>query len=571
MSEQQQQQRTEHDDQAQVAQTEDQQTRLDPGKAGQQAVADTEQHVAQQRSPGADYQAPEEKRLKWLQGQREGLIALYKAGKIDAATAIAKAFRYDQHINSGVSSVEGTVMIAQLGLDLAQLITAEAEAETEQEKPRAPVVAAIQPEGPQQQAPQQQAPQQQAPQQQAPQQQQVAQAEVRPIVEKVVTSAAPGSAQTQATTPAEAKVLNAVRGLAKRFDPAWLSAAQSKLGVSDPTGAFTTETLRAMRRFAADPALGAKSIEKLDFLQSIHPGQPFLAAESGHARQAADTSKDTPADRTAQALGYASYSAYKKTWVSIELLGVKLRGNGHPHLAARMNAANAYLRNRHAGLSDEEIRGVIGWNAEGNAAYAAEASSGLAHVHTMGIALDINRAQNPWIFRGKTKHNGNESDDWYEKFFKIVTRIYGGNPLSAKKLQQLGNESSTEELHAEIAATSQATEKYLELCKADQETQRATLAKAGFSDAEIRELLPKMPMHFKIFHNKDRKQTNAKSITDISSDLLIALRDAAGLAWGGTDFPGANEQGDFMHFDCRADSWGASVYRLGLSESRRKG
>lgn len=550
MSEQQQQQRTEHDDQAQVAQTEDEQTRMDPGKAGQQAVADTEQHVAQQRSPGADYQAPEAKRLKWLQGQREGLIALYKAGKIDAATAIAKAFRYDQHINSGVSSVEGAVMIAQLGLDLAQLVTSQAEAE--QEKPRAPVV---QPEGPRQQAPQQQ--------QAAP--------EVRPIIEKVVTGAAPGHAQSQPTTPAEAKVLNAVRGLAKRFDPAWLSAAQSKLDISEPTGAFTTETLRAMRRFASDPTLGATSIQKLDFLQSIHPGEPFLATEGAHARQAADPSKTTPADRTAQALGYASYDAYKKTWVTIELLGVKLRGNGHPHLAARMNAANAYLRNRHADLSDEEIRGVIGWNGEGNAAYAAEASSGLAHVHTMGIALDINRAQNPWIFRGKTKHNGNESDDWYEKFFKIVTRIYGGSPLSAKKLQQLGNESSTEELHAEIAATSQATEKYLDLCKADQETQRATLAKAGFSDAEIRELLPKMPMHFKIFHNKDRKQTNAKSITDISSDLLLALRDAAGLAWGGTDFPGANEQGDFMHFDCRADSWGASVYRLGLSESRRKG
>jgi hypothetical protein len=381
----------------------------------------------------------------------------------------------------------------------------------------------------------------------------------------------PAGATAQPTTPQEARVLNAVRGFDQRFDPSWLMAAQTRLGVGAPSGAFDTETLRAMRTFASNPALGAAEIRRVTFLNDIQPGQPVLQAEGENPRQRADTSKTTAADRTAQELGYASYKAYKDTWVKLDLLGVNLRGGGHPHLKARLDAANAYLRNRFPGLSDEEIRGTIGWSGGGNGAYDADASSGKSHVHTMGVALDVDRSQNPWIFRGKTKRDGNESDDWYEKFFEIACRIYGGTPLTAKRLHDLGTETSTAELHAQIAASSEATGKYLELCKADVETQRATLAKNGFSEDEIAKLLPKMPKHYQIFHNPDRKQQDAKSFTNISSELLIALRDAAGLAWGGTDFPGANEQGDFMHFDCRADSWGARVYSIGARESRRGG
>lgn len=40
---------------------------------------------------------------------------------------------------------------------------------------------------------------------------------------------------------------------------------------------------------------------------------------------------------------------------------------------------------------------------------------------------------------------------------------------------------------------------------------------------------------------------------------LLALRDAAGLAWGGVEMS-SNENGDFMHFDCRNDPFGKAVY-----------
>lgn len=47
----------------------------------------------------------------------------------------------------------------------------------------------------------------------------------------------------------------------------------------------------------------------------------------------------------------------------------------------------------------------------------------------------------------------------------------------------------------------------------------------------------------------------AESLTNHSQELLIALRDVAGLAWGGAEMSG-NENGDFMHIDCRQDNFG---------------
>jgi hypothetical protein len=38
----------------------------------------------------------------------------------------------------------------------------------------------------------------------------------------------------------------------------------------------------------------------------------------------------------------------------------------------------------------------------------------------------------------------------------------------------------------------------------------------------------------------------------------VALRDVAGLAWGGTEMS-TIQNGDFMHFDCRNDEFGKAV------------
>jgi hypothetical protein len=45
-----------------------------------------------------------------------------------------------------------------------------------------------------------------------------------------------------------------------------------------------------------------------------------------------------------------------------------------------------------------------------------------------------------------------------------------------------------------------------------------------------------------------------------SLDLVVALRDAAGLTWGGTEFSDHGDQADFMHFDCRNDALGKRAW-----------
>lgn len=52
---------------------------------------------------------------------------------------------------------------------------------------------------------------------------------------------------------------------------------------------------------------------------------------------------------------------------------------------------------------------------------------------------------------------------------------------------------------------------------------------------------------------------NADGMMDMSMDLVVALRDVAGLAWGGIEMS-HTQNGDFMHFDCRNTDFGQAVY-----------
>jgi hypothetical protein len=164
------------------------------------------------------------------------------------------------------------------------------------------------------------------------------------------------------TTPEEAAVLNALRADPRRFDPAWLLVAQQHLGVVDATGAFNTETLRTMRTHAGKPALDAAGILNASFLAGIAPGNPLMATGPGFAEQAADIGSTRGADHAAQAVGYANYLAYKADWVKISFLGRVLgppngggTGRGHPYLAARLHAAEAFLRQRHPSPQGDEV------------------------------------------------------------------------------------------------------------------------------------------------------------------------------------------------------------------------
>lgn len=369
------------------------------------------------------------------------------------------------------------------------------------------------------------------------------------------------------TTAEEAGVLNALRMHAQRFDPAWVMTLQSHLQVGDASGAFNTETLRAIRAKKGDPKLGATELLDEEFLKSLEPGAPFLAAPDGlNERQKRNPKATHTGDRLAQHAGYADFKAWKSAWVDISLLGVPLKGQGlgkgHPLIASRVAAAEAFLRARHTGLSDEKIREKIGWNGLGNASYKEASDHVLSTendgggMHSMGLALDIDPKRNPWIFRGHDPGDKDSSDNFYEKLIAKANRIYGekGATFNAAAMAKWSREMSSEELWAKVNASSDALAHYLQLCgriKTDHAGVEQTLLDAGFKKSELAGEIAKMRRYPSMFHNTGG-QEEANSLTNISEELLVALRDAGGLAWGGSEMS-SNANGDFMHFDLRND------------------
>jgi hypothetical protein len=58
----------------------------------------------------------------------------------------------------------------------------------------------------------------------------------------------------------------------------------------------------------------------------------------------------------------------------------------------------------------------------------------------------------------------------------------------------------------------------------------------------------------------ERSTTNT-GFMDLPEQLVVALRDVAGLPWGAVDF-GGRQNGDMMHFDCRTVPEAASIKEL---------
>lgn len=369
------------------------------------------------------------------------------------------------------------------------------------------------------------------------------------------------------TTAKEAAVLNALRADPRRFDPAWLALAQRNLSVIDATGAMNTETLRAMRTRSGNQSLGVSGILNESFLTGIAPGTPFFAGtEEGFADHAPDGRATRLADRAAQAVGYASYRDYRSTWVSIRFLGKALRGGGtgegHPYLAARLHVAEAFLRQRHPNMNDDAVIRAIGWNGRGNASYDDQLETTTSHQHTMGLAIDIDPTHNPYIFNESVGGLTHEQAMWwistFEEMFRIATKVYGGEPIGPATLLEWSRTSSTEELFQRVQGASNAFRQFLQLSGRSKEEIIAVLVGAGYSQDEANALVPSVQKAEARFHGGGGRQ-HAETITNIQQELLIALRDVAGLSWGGTEMS-ARENGDFMHFDCRDTEFGRAVY-----------
>jgi len=388
----------------------------------------------------------------------------------------------------------------------------------------------------------------------------------------------------------EGKVLSDIRAFKLQFDPHWLKQLQTKLQVGDATGAFNTETLRAMRDVTGEK-LNAARITNHAFLEELGKkfgvdGDPFLPELDAKGHAEPDLNKTDPADIAAQAIGYADYDTYyEKAMHKVTFLGVRLDqnhsdGRAHPLLAARIAAAEAYLVQRF-GSNEKAIAGT-GWSKQGNAAYGTDSAAHdpndpKSHMHTMGMAMDIDAGMNPYTM----PKGDNAGADWitwfYQTGFELGHRLgFGGDALNLESLYAEGKDMSSEELHEHMLASSKSFARTVELSEKSDEEIKAALqtAKPPFADGAGEKDIPSLIEKWfhpakKLFHDSKAGARKFHETMTESKELVVALRDAAGLNWGGTEMS-AGQNGDFMHFDTRNDSTGHTVFQAGFDAQRSR-
>lgn len=404
------------------------------------------------------------------------------------------------------------------------------------------------------------------------------------------------------TTSDEVAILNAIRDDQKHraLDPTYLLKLQNALGVKDASGAMNTETLRKLQAHyhGTGTAVTAEAILKGDILTSIVAGTPTKDVGSGWGTHAHGSTGRvgrgaSKADGMANAAGYANYAAMHDQMGEMKLLGVKFRNRAMPNLRARVALADDYLKARYQSEKDQSGKdwpafakdkfGIDGTNIV--ASYHDEAAKierhgfegGAAlgpHMHSAGLALDIIPAENPYVFAGGTESP--ETDQIMAKHLKWAVQLFGGEEVTAKNMMAWSKESSTEELYARVRQASSSLSSYLKLAEEGSNADiEAAFCAAGFSETEaqanrvaVRHFGKKNFTeggwsHGRFFQdNVSRDQANGLMTHKL--DLVVALRDVAGLAWGGSEMS-ESYSGDFMHFDLRHDPMGKAVLDFSIA------
>ncbi len=408
-----------------------------------------------------------------------------------------------------------------------------------------------------------------------------------------------GSLYDNPTTPAESALLAGLRHSQKRIDPTYLLAWQTAVGVTDNSGAMNTDTIRKLvEHWGAKQVTVAAIVAGSLFTEMAKqvPGAPIIDLGEGFGggrRGSTDTVQaGHRADAMARAAGFPNYAAMH-SFQNITILGITI-GTGQKALADRVALADKWLSARHplAANNPEYCATNLGWSQRGVGAYSDSAQlveqtgfvGGAAvgpHMHSAGLALDIDTAVNPYIFAGATNNKNGDANDIMATHLRFAAQIYGGERVTPDGLMQWSKDMSTEELWARVDEVSKSLGQYLELAARGDRNEiyrafhDAPPSGAGMPEVEARANVQRV-LNFgnrnsgfgKRWFQDNLSRTNATGLMAHSMDMVVALRDVAGLAWGGTEMSSV-ENGDFMHFDLRFDGGvGSAVYQFALNNDR---
>jgi murein DD-endopeptidase MepM/ murein hydrolase activator NlpD len=210
-------------------------------------------------------------------------------------------------------------------------------------------------------------------------------------------------------------------------------------------------------------------------------------------------------------------------------LNLKIKGGIHVVLQRKLHEAERWLeaQPKYSGMSHSQIAKELGLNAK-TAFSGARISPAKQAMHGFGLAVDIDVFGNPWIGAGWVKHDPVFLKERYRML--SVLKIASGQNLQDKNifeyLHSISVSAGTETMTA-YSILKEKNDQFVHHLKSNPEELKYWTKSQTFG-----------------------KRNPLKGFLNLHQDLVFALRQVAGLAWGAIDF-GPKASGDIMHFDMR--------------------
>lgn len=254
-----------------------------------------------------------------------------------------------------------------------------------------------------------------------------------------------------------------------------------------------------------------------------------------------------------------SWEGYLDQMVGMDWFGHRIYG--HRLFLERLHAAEQYATSLQPELSPRAFVRAIGSRSHWRAG-----ERGTSY-HVFGMAVDVDAGRNPWVTNPRMEIRRNH-DLWV--IWRAVWLVGdGAEPVTAADSADRARSSSTEELWSHYHRASHAVQRYFRLLNDASASELAKLvADLGdppeaipleYSPAAhpVEDLREASVERWREVIKADRDGLSRRGglsaehgFMNLRIELVRALRDHAGLAWGACDL-GRAESGDMMHFDMR--------------------
>jgi hypothetical protein len=349
--------------------------------------------------------------------------------------------------------------------------------------------------------------------------------------------------------------------------------ARAVAGRSGGTGGFDAGLIEAIHTFqskcyfapkSADGIAGPSTLESLGFVRhklkkvdaTFAGAQAALRAKAKSIEQAID--------------GRWPVARWFADFINPSFLGHTFSIGVHPLLVEALRKAERHLLAQQAykGLTPVALGRALGFTPEREQHKGGRRNPNMkGSFHGPGLAVDIRYLANPWIAGNPDAPNGNK------RFIKVMERatlLLRGRAerVDSAFLSRLAAQP-TAAICSELRGLSDLLKSYLALAKDDAQRGAALERQQAVSGVlESGESLERaaqrwqktIALDVEALRNKGDfgGRDGRRGFFDLPTDLVVALRDRAGLAWGAVDF-GAKQSGDVMHFDLRCAPIGRAL------------